>query len=104
MRCADIENPDDFSGFQIASWREIASDMGWAPEDWTFTCVDWTAMIDYLVDPDGLCSFAAAGEGREGGALRAPSDLLCLQPAGCRFEAEQLGWALQLCSSAAAGA
>lgn len=79
VRCADIENPDDFSGFQIALWREIASDMGWAPEDWTFTCVDWTAMIDDLVSPDGLCGFAAAGEGgREGREVL------------YRFEAEQV--------------
>jgi ABC-type amino acid transport substrate-binding protein len=61
VRCADIENPDDFDGFQIALWRKVAEDMGWAPEDWTFTCVDWTAMIDDLTSPDGLCSFAAAG-------------------------------------------
>jgi hypothetical protein len=61
VRCADMENPGDFDGFQIALWREVAQDMGWAPEDWTFTCVDWTEMIDDLTSPDGLCSFAAAG-------------------------------------------
>ncbi|KAF6257197.1 hypothetical protein COO60DRAFT_30052 [Scenedesmus sp. NREL 46B-D3] len=60
VMCADKEDPADFSGFQIALWREIAHDMGWADSDWSFSCVDWTAMIDDLVDPNGSCSFAAA--------------------------------------------
>jgi hypothetical protein len=57
-----MEDPADFSGFQIALWREIAHDLGWEDSDWSFSCVDWTAMIDDLVDPNGACSFAAAGE------------------------------------------
>lgn len=56
-----MENPTDYTGFQVALWREIANNLGWADTDWTFSCVDWTAMIDDLVDPSGLCSFAAAG-------------------------------------------
>ena len=36
--------------------------MGWADGDWTFSCVDWDAMIEDLTDPNGLCSFAAAGK------------------------------------------
>jgi hypothetical protein len=60
--CADLEDPADYSGFQVALWREIAHDLGWADSDWSFSCVDWTAMIEDLVDPNGSCSFAAAGE------------------------------------------
>jgi hypothetical protein len=56
-----MADPADFSGFQIALWREIAHDLGWEESDWSFSCVDWTAMIDDLVDPNGACSFAAAG-------------------------------------------
>lgn len=62
MRCADIEDPAQYDGFQIALWRQVAQDMGWADGDWTFSCVDWDAMIEDLTDPNGLCSFAAAGK------------------------------------------
>jgi ABC-type amino acid transport substrate-binding protein len=61
VRCADIEDPANYDGYQIALWRKIAEDLGWADSDWTFSCVDWTAMIDDLTAADGLCSFAAAG-------------------------------------------
>lgn len=50
-------------GFHVAHvCVQLAADMGWADSDWTFTCVDWDAMIEDLTDPAGLCSFAAAGE------------------------------------------
>lgn len=61
VMCADMEDPSHYTGYQVALWREIAADLGWADSDWTFSCVDWTAMIDDLVDPNGSCSFAAAG-------------------------------------------
>ncbi|WIA44160.1 hypothetical protein OEZ86_010495 [Tetradesmus obliquus] len=60
VMCADMEDPSHYTGYQVAVWREIAADLGWADSDWTFSCVDWTAMIDDLVDPNGSCSFAAA--------------------------------------------
>jgi ABC-type amino acid transport substrate-binding protein len=62
VMCDGMDNPADYSGFQVALWREIAADLGWSDSDWSFSCVDWTAMIEDLVDPDGVCSFAAAGE------------------------------------------
>ncbi|KAF8061164.1 hypothetical protein HT031_004626 [Scenedesmus sp. PABB004] len=61
VTCSGVADPADYSGYQVALWRAIASDLGWADTDWAFTCVDWTPMIDDLVSPDGLCSFAAAG-------------------------------------------
>jgi hypothetical protein len=61
VMCDDIEDPADFTGFQVALWREIALDLGWTDSDWSFRCMDWTEMLDDLVDPDGTCSFAAAG-------------------------------------------
>ncbi|WIA23669.1 hypothetical protein OEZ85_000370 [Tetradesmus obliquus] len=61
VMCDGIDDSADYTGFQVALWREIARDLGWADSDWSFSCVDWTAMIDDLVDPDGVCSFAAAG-------------------------------------------
>lgn len=61
VTCTEGEDPATFGGFQIALWREIAEDLGWEDSDWTLSCMDWTAMIDDLADPSGLCSFAAAG-------------------------------------------
>jgi len=61
VRCADLEDPSKFDGYQVALWRKVAADLGWADGDWTFSCVDWTAMIDDLKSTDGKCSFAAAG-------------------------------------------
>jgi hypothetical protein len=62
VMCADMDDPADYSGFQVELWRKIAHDLGWSDSDWSFSCVDWTAMIDDLVDANGSCSFAAAGE------------------------------------------
>lgn len=59
--CAGMDTQAGYSGYQVALWREIAADLGWADSDWFFSCVDWTEMINDLVDPAGNCTFAAAG-------------------------------------------
>eukprot|EP00879_Flechtneria_rotunda_P027717 GHRR01029704.1.p1 GENE.GHRR01029704.1~~GHRR01029704.1.p1 ORF type:complete len:142 (+),score=27.56 GHRR01029704.1:98-523(+) len=61
VRCTDGQDPDEFSGYQVALWRELARDLGWADGDWSFVCMDWTPMIDDLLDPNGACTMAAAG-------------------------------------------
>lgn len=60
--CSNISDPADYTGYQIALWRAIAKDMGWADSEWLLTCIsNWTAMLEDLLDPNGLCTFAAAG-------------------------------------------
>jgi hypothetical protein len=48
--------------------------MGWEDADWTFTCIDWTPMIEDLIAPHGRCTMAAAGA-RAAGALLSTSRL-----------------------------
>eukprot|EP00878_Enallax_costatus_P030352 GHUV01033042.1.p1 GENE.GHUV01033042.1~~GHUV01033042.1.p1 ORF type:complete len:137 (+),score=4.37 GHUV01033042.1:332-742(+) len=61
VTCAGLDDQTQYDGFQVALWRKIATDLGWADSDWTFSCVDWTEMINDLLSPTGSCSFAAAG-------------------------------------------
>jgi len=74
VTCSPDEDPSTYDGYQIALWRRIATEMGWtsADSDWTFSCLDWSPMLEDLMAPDGLCTLAAAGAlaGREGGWLR----------------------------------
>lgn len=60
--CEDMTDPANYTGYQVALWREISKDLGWQENvDWVFSCVDWNSMIDDLASPNGSCSFAAAG-------------------------------------------
>lgn len=48
---------------QYQLFQIIAMELGWSEEDWTWSgCLGWTEMIDELLDPDGSCFMAAAGE------------------------------------------
>jgi hypothetical protein len=63
VMCEGMTDPADFTGYQVALWREIAHDLGLQEtEDWLFSCVDWNMMIKDLASPNGSCSFGAAGE------------------------------------------
>ncbi|GBF93621.1 hypothetical protein Rsub_06343 [Raphidocelis subcapitata] len=61
VTCDAAADPSTYDGYQIELWRRIATAMGWADSDWTFTCIDWTPMIEDLIAPDGRCTMAAAG-------------------------------------------
>jgi ABC-type amino acid transport substrate-binding protein len=59
--CAGRVNPNEWAGYQIEMNRIMARDLGWADDEWFMHCVQWTPMLDDLVDPNGNCIMAAAG-------------------------------------------
>lgn len=61
VTCEGVDDPSNYSGYQIELWRAIATDLGWSDTDWTFYCMDWTIMIDDLSSSQGNCTAAAAG-------------------------------------------
>jgi hypothetical protein len=69
VTCSPDADPSTYDGYQIALWRRIATNMGWAEgDDWVLSCVDWTPMIEDLLSPNGACTMAAAGAVLRGGA------------------------------------
>lgn len=60
--CTSDGASSTYSGYQIDLWRLMVADLGWAEEDWFFSCLDWSPMIDDLLDPNGNCFAAAAGK------------------------------------------
>lgn len=61
VNCSADVDPASWNGYQIDLLRIIAADMGWSESDWFMSCVDWTPMLDDLIDPNGGCYMAAAG-------------------------------------------
>ncbi|WIA18264.1 hypothetical protein OEZ85_009732 [Tetradesmus obliquus] len=62
VMCEGMSDPADFTGYQVALWREIATDLGLQEtKDWVFSCVDWNMMLEDLANANGSCSFGAAG-------------------------------------------
>ncbi len=61
--CKGIEDPTAYSGFAVDVMRNIATDFGWVEGvNFTWTCMDWSPMIEDLLNPDGSCFVAASGE------------------------------------------
>lgn len=64
--CDATQDPSTYDGYQIELSRQLAKALGWADEDWFFTCIDeWTPLIDDILAPDGRCTMLAAGGCRE---------------------------------------
>jgi hypothetical protein len=40
----------------------LTQDLGWAEEDWSFTCMGYTDMMQDLANATGTCTLAAAGK------------------------------------------
>eukprot|EP00879_Flechtneria_rotunda_P013528 GHRR01014126.1.p1 GENE.GHRR01014126.1~~GHRR01014126.1.p1 ORF type:complete len:354 (+),score=77.98 GHRR01014126.1:511-1572(+) len=50
-----------FKGYQIELFRLLAQQVGWTAEDYKFTCMDWTDLMEDLRSDSGLCSMTASG-------------------------------------------
>lgn len=85
VSCDGLE-PSQYDGYQVALWRAIAADLALNDSDWAFSCLDWTAMIDDLANPNGSCSFAPAGAVRGGAAASAVGEAcLCCERSKTRM-------------------
>lgn len=60
--CEPDKNESTYTGYQVALWREVSKRLPWLPEgSYFFDCMDWTAMIDDMVMPNGTCFAAPSG-------------------------------------------
>jgi hypothetical protein len=105
--CAGRVNPNEWAGYQIEMNRIMARDLGWADDDWFMHCVQWTPMLEDLVDPNGNCIMAAAGvevilENYDMGLkFSAPvyKSGLQVRPASCSVRGSRIGERLVRCSA-----
>lgn len=59
--CSGIDDPAHFKGYHIELFSLVAKDLGWAPDDWSFSCMTWSDMMNDVLDPAGSCYMSAAG-------------------------------------------
>lgn len=62
--CAGLDNPLQWSGYEIDLFRAVMPLMGWTYDMMEFRCLDWDEMEDLLVNTDE-CDIVPAGESPE---------------------------------------
>lgn len=62
--CAGLENPLQWSGYEIDLFRAVMPLMGWSYDMMEWRCLDWEEMEDLLINTDE-CDIVPAGESPE---------------------------------------